>query len=221
MVSGRKALSFGPLLFGLFFLLIFFRFFLNRYDPYPVILLQHSWQEKNCAQRGLIVQRACGFKNILAHCYWLHILLHSDQIMKPVAANYVFDLASLITDLNPHENVVYRFVAMWLMVKLGRPGYAEQLLQKSLQSVFNADDWRIYFLCAYNAYFFRHDALLAADYLALACMHPNNKEQQLKVGRPEIPNFLYSWERRLRSSDDYALNMDAIKSIKTLQDHMR
>ena len=184
-----------------FFLIIVLRFVLNHYPPYPLLPVALSWQKKSALERKIVVERACGFKHIVANMYWLHLLLHSDQLITPAAAPYVHDLTTLITDLDPHHNVVYRSTALWLMTRMNHPAYALDLLHKSLQSSFNRDDWRIYFLLAYGTHFFNHDAHGAGEYLALA--HERcavDHTALLKADRAPMPHYLRAWQKRLQGA---------------------
>ncbi len=129
----------------------------------------------------------CGFKTIAADFYWCLLQLHDD-----INAEYIFHTADNITDLDPHYNIVYRYAAIRLLIEYSDANLATTLLEKSLPSCFNNDDWRIYFYLVYAYKFFLHDQTKAHHYYAVMRQQQYTNNHYLKKDRNLPPEYLFS-----------------------------
>ena len=86
---------------------------------------------------GALAERlALGFDNLAADVYWIRAVVHFGGQRLSTDKNYdqLFPLLDLVTSLDPHFKVAYRFGAIFLAEPFpggaGRPDLAMQLLQK-------------------------------------------------------------------------------------------
>jgi len=128
-----------------------------------------------------------GLKSIAADLYWFG-LSYSDDL----SADYVFEMADFITDLDPHYTVVFRYAGIYLTTHAQRSDLAIRLLQKSLNSSVNRKDWRIPFYLAHNYHHAVNDKKKAAIYYQLAA------EQSIAS---ELPGYLKNLGRVLSLSE--------------------
>jgi len=150
-------------------------------------------------EKKLLAKRFLGFRNFVADLYWLS-LLQKDHTSNKLSADDIFSTADFITDLDPHFNVVYRFAAIGLMFNLKKPDFSYKLLVKALNSPFNNDDWRIYFLLGYNRYFFYHDVKKSRFYINVACCCSLDFFEILKSDRFKVPEYVLKWSEKLNCS---------------------
>lgn len=156
-----------------------------------------SWKKKDFEEKRLLKKRFLGFKNITADLYWIYFL-QCDHLGIQLSPDFIFNCADLITYLDPHFNIVYRFAALGLSIKYKRYDLANILLKKAIaHSSFNKDDWRIYFYIGYNYYFFLHDTKGATYYIKQASKQPTHFNACLKKHRTLPPNFIAKWSDRL------------------------
>lgn len=123
-------------------------------------------------------------KSIVADFYWFGLVAQEE-----LSPEYAFHAADFITDLDPHFTLVYRFVAIYLTTRTDRQDLAVQLLEKSLLSPINSNDWRIHFYLAYQYQYFFNDRIQAQYYYAQAAQHSS-------VTKP--PDYLKRLAARLK-----------------------
>jgi len=192
--KGRK-FYFVVIIF-LFFLSSFFKIYLINKERNRVS--QH-WSLQTITEKKIGFKKFLGFKNIAADIYWVY-LLQLDYLGSKLSGDFVYTVADLITSLDKHFNVVYRFAATGLSFGLQRPDLAHRLLQKALTSSFNKDDWRIYFQLGYDSSFYYNDKQKAAYYIAMACRQPKKFDSYLKVERTAPPHYLTRWKETLQAT---------------------
>ena len=89
---------------------------------------------------GPLAQRlALGFDNLVADVYWMRAVIYFGGQRRAEGANFdhLFPLLDLVTSLDPHFRMAYRFGAIFLAEEYpggaGRPDQAVQLLHKGLE----------------------------------------------------------------------------------------
>jgi len=168
----------------------------KRYNLNCVNLLE--WGKNSPEEKRVAVNRFLGFKNFVADLYWIYFL-QKDYIGHKLSPEFVFNCADLITCLDPHFNVVYRFAAVGLTFGFKRPDLSNKLLFKAINfSSVNKDDWRILFYIGYNYYFFLKDAKRASHYFELASVQPKSFKATCKSDRLPPPQYLSRLSRKLR-----------------------
>ena len=189
-----------------YFIIIIFLFFLSSFFKTYLINKQRNnvsksfiihWGSKTASEKKILVKRFLGFKNFAADMYWIYFL-QLDHLDCNLSGDLVYNFADLITYLDPHFNVVYRFAAIGLSLGLKRPDLADTLLIKAIASPFNKDDWRIYFQLGYNSNFYCKDKKKAAYYIGLASRQPKQYSSYMKGQRVSPPEYLARWQATLR-----------------------
>ncbi len=106
---------------------IFFAFFFvitifcNKY-------LQKSYQVQNDSYFFVPASLYCSLKNIAADYFWFKIL-----VAKRLEPKYIWLFTSMITELDPHFAIAYRYGAI-LLARTNQSVLAAKLLEKSLNS---------------------------------------------------------------------------------------
>jgi len=156
-----------------------------------------SWGAKGGEEKKLLAKRFLGFSSVAADCYWLYFL-QLDHIGCKLSADFVFNCADIITYLDPHFNVVYRFASIGLSLGFKRYDLATKLLEKAVVvSSFNRDDWRVNFYLGHNYHFFLQDQKRAVHYIKLASQQQKACGVFLKQDRGVPPDFIKKWGGRL------------------------
>lgn len=123
---------------------------------------------------GPLAQRlALGFDNLVADVYWMRAVIYfGGQRLATSATNFeqLFPLLDLVTSLDPHFRVAYRFGSIFLAEAFpggaGRPDQAVQLLQKGLERA--PERWEYLQDIGFVYYWWGHDYALAAEWFKKA-----------------------------------------------------
>lgn len=135
------------------------------------------------------------YRFLVADWQWFKLLCADNR---PTPEQFYTTVDS-ITNLDEHANGIFRAAAIALVAHMKRPDLAYALAQKSLQSTVNADDWRIYHLCAYlcNGFLEKHED--AIGYLDAIAQLPQTFYTTLKSGRSKPPAYCAQWATRIKN----------------------
>lgn len=140
-------------------------------------------------QSGPAAQKlALGFKNLVADAYWIRAVvyyggrLHDNRNAAPdaVAKNFdlLFPLLDLVTTLDPHFRIAYRFGAIFLTESYpngpGRPDQAIDLLQRGIER--DAGRWEYFHDIGFVYYWWLHDYTKAAQWWVRGAERPGAAE---------------------------------------------
>ena len=111
-----------------------------------------------------------GFKNLLADVYWIRSVVYYGGNKGKVDGkpNYdlLYPLLDLVTSLDPHFRIAYRFGAIFLAEPYpggpGRPDQAMQLLQRGIEQ--DSGRWSDYYDIGFIYYWWLKDAVSAAKW---------------------------------------------------------
>lgn len=116
---------------------------------------------------------ALGFDNLVSDVYWMRAVIYFGGQRRTTGVrsyDQLFPLLDLVTSLDPHFNVAYRFGAIFLAEEYpggaGRPDQAIQLLQKGISR--NPKRWEYLQDIGFIHYFWRRDFTAAADWFKRA-----------------------------------------------------
>ena len=130
---------------------------------------------------GALAKRlALGFDNLVADIYWMRAVVYYGGQRLGTQKNYdqLFPLLDLVTSLDPHFNVAYRFGAIFLSEQYpggaGRPDLAMQLLQKGIAA--NPRRWEYLQDIGFIHYFSGRDYIRAAEWFKRAGEVPGAPE---------------------------------------------
>ena len=129
-----------------------------------------------------------GFKEIASDFYLLG-LMHDEWLCDNESVNNFWSTSKLIVDLDPHFNFAYRFSALVLMLKLGRPDLTNRVLKLGLRSPLNRSDWRFYFYISSNERFFLGNRSRAERFARLAC-RTTDIDRNYLFSVPQRPKYL-------------------------------
>ena len=127
---------------------------------------------------GPLAQRlALGFDNFVADVYWMRaVIYYGSQRGKDRVANFdqLYPLIDLVTSLDPHFRVAYRFGSIFLAEQFpggaGRPDQAVQLLQKGLEV--SSERWEYALDIGFVYYWWVRDYAQAAEWFKKAADIP-------------------------------------------------
>lgn len=130
---------------------------------------------------------ALGFTNLVADSYWIRSVvyyggrLHENRERPdapPVGFDALFPLLDLVTSLDPHFKVAYRFGAIFLTEAYpngpGRPDLAIQLLQRGIDR--DNGRWEYFHDIGFVYYWWLHDYQKAADWFLRGSERPGAAE---------------------------------------------
>lgn len=141
------------------------------------------WLNSGTAARTL----ALGFTNLVADTYWIRAVvyyggrLHANRQQVPSSpANFdlLFPLLDLVTSLDPHFKVAYRFGAIFLTEAYpngpGRPDLAIELLQRGIER--DGARWEYFHDIGFVYYWWLRDYPRAADWFLKGSERPGAAE---------------------------------------------
>lgn len=119
-----------------------------------------------------------GFRNILADIYWMRAIVYYGGKKRAGSdrPNYdlLYPLLELVTSLDPHFRIAYRFGAVFLTESYpdgpGRPDLGMQLLQRGIER--DSGRWTYYHDIGFIYYWWLRDLPNAAKWFALAAERP-------------------------------------------------
>lgn len=130
---------------------------------------------------GPLAQRlAVGFDNLAADVYWIRAVVYfgGQRLTTKKQFDQLFPLLDLVTSLDPHFRVAYRFGAIFLAEPFpggaGRPDLAIQLLQKGVAA--DPKRWEYLQDIGFIHYFWTRDYTLAAEWFKRAADVPGAPE---------------------------------------------
>ena len=131
---------------------------------------------------GPLAQRlALGFDNFVADVYWMRaVIYYGSQRREDHLANFdqLYPLLDLVTSLDPHFRVAYRFGSIFLAEQFpggaGRPDQAVQLLQKGLDVT--SERWEYAQDIGFVYYWWIRDYARAAEWFKKAADIPGAPE---------------------------------------------
>jgi len=185
-----------------------------------------------------------GFRNLAADIYWMRAVIYygSKRRAGGERPNYdlLYPLLDLVTSLDPHFRVAYRFGAIFLTEAYpsgpGRPDLAMQLLQRGIDRDFG--HWSYYHDAGFIYYWWLKDPQKAAEWFSKAGDRPGapewlkplaavtlaeggNRESSRQLFRElqnsDVPYIRSSAQRRLVQLDA----MDAIDDLNRKLDQFR
>ena len=119
---------------------------------------------------------ALSFDNIVSDVYWIRAVIYYGG-RRRAAAHRSFDqlypLLDLVTALDPHFKVAYRFGALFLSEPPpGGPGQPDQAIALLERGIAQDGDWEYYEDIGFVHYWWRHDYKSAADWFKRAAERP-------------------------------------------------
>lgn len=131
---------------------------------------------------GPLAERlALGFDNIVADVYWIRAVVYfggQRQATRQNQFDQLFPLLDLVTSLDPHFRIAYRFGAIFLAEPspggAGRPDLAIQLLQKGIAA--DPRRWEYVQDIGFIHYFWTRDYIRAAEWFKRAADVPGAPE---------------------------------------------
>ncbi len=132
---------------------------------------------------------ALGFKNLVADAYWIRAVVYyggrlresrDQQLNGGDVKNFalLYPLLNLVTSLDPHFKVAYRFGAIFLTEAYpsgpGRPDQAIQLLQRGIEQ--DEGRWEYFHDIGFVNYWWLHDYRAAADWFLRGSQRPHAAE---------------------------------------------
>lgn len=153
------------------------------------VVRDRGWQPYRPADSVLWVRSgttlaklSLGFRNILADIYWMRAVVYygGNKRAGGDRPNYdlLYPLLDLVTGLDPHFRIAYRFGAIFLTESYpngpGRPDLGMQLLQRGIERDFGL--WTYYHDIAFIYYWWLNDLPNAAKWFALAADRPGSPE---------------------------------------------
>lgn len=123
-----------------------------------------------------------GFTNFAADVYWMRAVIYYGAKRRSGGQRPNFDqlypLLDLVTSLDPHFRIAYRFGAIFLTEAYpsgpGRPDLAMRLLQRGIDQDFG--HWSYYHDAGFIYYWWLHDNNKAAEWFAKAGDRPGSPE---------------------------------------------
>lgn len=139
-------------------------------------------------QSGALARRmALGFDNVVADAYWMRAVVYYGGRLRASRGaetrdrpsfELLYPLLDLVTSLDPHFKVAYRFGAIFLTEGYpagpGRPDQAELLLRRGIERDFGR--WEYFHDIGFIHYWWRHDYRTAADWFLKGAAQPGAPE---------------------------------------------
>lgn len=131
-------------------------------------------------QSGPLMQRlALGFDNLVADVYWIRAVVYYGGKRREVSERKdysgLYPLLDLVTSLDPHFRVAYRFGAIFLTEAYpagpGRPDQAIQLLERAIERDFGR--WEYYHDIGFVYYWWLRDYERAAEWFLRGSERPD------------------------------------------------
>lgn len=153
------------------------------------VVRDRGWQPYRPENSLLWVQSATmakrlslGFTNLAADVYWMRAVIYYGSKRRTGGAtpNYdlLYPLLDLVTSLDPHFRVAYRFGAIFLAEAYpsgpGRPDLSLQLLQSGIEH--DGGNWTYYHDAGFIYYWWLNDSQKAAEWFAKAGDRPGAPE---------------------------------------------
>ncbi len=115
---------------------------------------------------------ALGYRQLAADFFWVKATLYIGDAGR-AARRYpqLYDLADLVTDLDPKFRVPYHAAGIVLSVYAERPEESIRILKKGMRE--HPDNWAFPFYVGFNYFYHLHDHLTAARFLEQASTLPN------------------------------------------------
>jgi hypothetical protein len=133
------------------------------------------------------------YRFIIADWEWCKLLCTIDHC-EPAQ---FYCMVDRITDIDQHANGIFRSAANILVAHMKKPALAALLLEKSIKSPVNNDDWRLYHALAY-VYHILSKPEVALFYLDAMVALPCRSSAVLKQYSPQQPGYCFQWASRLR-----------------------
>jgi len=134
-------------------------------------------------QSGPLLQRlALGFDSLVADVYWIRTVIYfgGKRTAEGTSLNHdlLYPLLNLVTSLDPHFRIAYRFGAIFLAEGYprgpGRPDQAIQLLERGIAQ--DEGRWEYYYDIGFVNYFSLRDHKAAAEWFLKGADRPNAAE---------------------------------------------
>lgn len=153
------------------------------------IVRDRGWQPYQPAnpllwvESGPLMQRlALSYDNLVADVYWMRAVIYFGGKQRAEGAQRSFEalypLLNLVTTLDPHFRVAYRFGAIFLTEAYpagpGRPDLAIQLLQRGIEKDFGR--WEYFHDIGFVYYWWLKDYHRAAEWFLKGAEQPNAAE---------------------------------------------
>lgn len=131
-------------------------------------------------QSGPLMQRlSLSYASLTADVYWMRAVIYYGGVRRSEspAKSYegLYPLLNLVTTLDPHFSVAYRFGAIFLTEAYpqgpGRPDQAIQLLERAIEG--DGGRWEYYYDIGFVYYWWLHDYQKAADWFLRGSDRPN------------------------------------------------
>lgn len=143
------------------------------YEPENSVL----WIRSGPAAKRL----ALGFDNIVSDVYWIRaVIYYGGSHRAGTARNYdlLFPLLNLVTELDPHFKVAYRFGALFLSEPApGGPGQTDravELLQRGIER--DSGRWEYFYDIGFVYYWWERDYKKAAEWFLRGAERPKAAE---------------------------------------------
>lgn len=131
-------------------------------------------------QSGPLMQRlSVSYANLASDVYWMRAVIYYGGVRRSEnsAKTYegLYPLLDLVTTLDPHFTVAYRFGAIFLTEAYpqgpGRPDQAIQLLERAIER--DGGRWDYYYDIGFVYYWWLHDYQKAAEWFLKGAERPN------------------------------------------------
>lgn len=132
---------------------------------------------------GPLLQRlALGYDNLVADVYWMRAVIYYGGKRRAEGRQLSYDtlypLLDLVTYLDPHFRIAYRFGAIFLTEAYpagpGRPDQAVQLLERGIERDFGR--WEYFYDIGFVYYWWLHDYQRAAEWFLKGAERPGAAE---------------------------------------------
>jgi hypothetical protein len=105
-----------------------------------------------------------GQRLVLADLYWLRTVMYiGEGVLEPRRGwEGLYPLSDVVTDLDPRFGYAYQVAGSNLSGMAGQIDRSDRILEKGIRNA--PDRWMLYFLVAYNKFFYEDDYATAARY---------------------------------------------------------
>ncbi len=117
-----------------------------------------------------------GFHAVLADVFWARSVVYfGGHFLTDSDYRWLYRILDATTTLDPKNILAYRFGATLLVLEDNNVAESTALLEKGIRN--NPDeDWRLYYLLAFNHFFYLEDHATAGKYLEKASRMPGHPE---------------------------------------------
>lgn len=136
-----------------------------------------------------------GQRLVIADLYWLRTVMYVGEGMLAPKRGWdgLYPLGDIVTDLDPRYGYAYQVVGSNLSGVANRIPESDRILEKGMKNV--PDRWMLYFLYAFNKFFYEDDYATAAEYARRAA----------KVGdRPHLALLAANLSLTADTEEEYA-----------------